>query len=546
MTDTSPMPPPPASTPTDPARAGTATRRPLFALVLIPYAWLVHRFNFVCDDAYISFRYARNFAEGLGLRYNVVEDPPVEGYSEFLWVIWCALFEWIGVDVTVAARVTSVLFGVATLWWVMRFAERRFGLSPERAALPAAFLATFPPFAVWSTSGLATVPFAFALFATFDALLREPERPRWLAAAALGALAAGLRADGALFVGAVLGVAGLSALARRDLASLRAATFAGAIIAISVAAHLAFRYSYYGAWVPNTALAKVTFSSLALEQGRNYLLVMGLTFPAFVLIPLVAIGAMTARRRWCGATLELLAVPFVVAIYVGLISGGDWMCMARMLLQSVPFLALLLALPLRDVERTTATRRRVAFAWPVFLIALSLPTAFDLHPVPGALRYAFRIRAPIGMSEYQFWQHERDRTKVWVILGHELARRAKPGDSLAQGPIGAVGYFSRLHIYDMFGLVNREVALRPVTDAEVRDPWRPPGHHKGVPKEFFLPQKPTWLQASFMWAKVLEPEIPGYRTIFQVMPPHELLEQTRILRLIERVPDEAPRTPPAQ
>lgn len=528
------MEPCPASGRTSGAERDRNERLSLFALLLIPYAWLVYRFNFVCDDAYISFRYARNFAEGFGLRYNVVENPPVEGYSEFLWVIWCAIFERFGIDVTVAARATSVLCGVLTLWWLMRFVERRYGLSPRRAALPTAFLATFPPFSVWSTSGLATVPFAFALFGAFDALLREPGRPRLPAAVAFGVLAAGLRADGALFVGVVFGVAALSALARRDFASLRVSILTGFCVGAAVAVQLAFRLAYYGAWVPNTALAKVTFSSLALEQGRNYLLVMGLTFPALVLIPLVAIGAMIAKRRWDRDALELLAVPIAVAAYVGLISGGDWMTMARMLLQAVPFLAALLALPLR-AEPAFRASRAAALAWPMVLIALSLPTAFDLHPVPGSLRYAFRIRAPVGMSEYTFWKHERDRTRTWVVLGKELARRAKPGDSIVQGPIGAVGYFSRLHVYDMFGLVNREVAMRPITDAEVRDPWRPPGHHKGVPKEFFLPQQPTWLEASFMVAKVLEPEIPGYHTVFQVMPPSKILGRARVLRLIERI-----------
>ena len=524
--------PAPAQMPSGDATRGE--RLPLFVLIGIPYLWLVHRFDFVCDDAYISFRYARNLAEGVGLRYNVIENPPVEGYSEFLWVLWSALFEWLGIDVTVAARVTSVLCGLLTLWWLMRFVERRFGLSPRLAALPAAFLATFPPFAVWSTSGLATVPFAFALFAIFDALLREPAQPRWTAAAAFGVLAAGLRADGALFVGVVLGVAALSALARRDRASLRAAVGAGVVVGIAVAAHLAFRFSYYGAWIPNTALAKVTFSSLALEQGRNYLLVMGLTFPALVLIPLAAIGAMVVRRRWDGPALELLAVPISVAVYVALISGGDWMAMARMLLQAVPFLAALLALPLRDLPARGPRLRAAALAWPLVGIALSLPTAFDLHPVPGSLRYALRIRAPIGVSEYEFWKQERDRTQTWVMMGKLLAERANPGDSLARGPIGAVGYFSRLHIYDMFGLVNREVALRPLTDAEVRDPWRPPGHHKGVPKEFFLPQRPTWLDASFMVTKVSAPEIPGYHLVFELMPPSPLLGRARVLRLIER------------
>ena len=36
------------------------------------------------DDAYISFRYARNLAEGLGFVYNAGER--IEGYTNFLWV----------------------------------------------------------------------------------------------------------------------------------------------------------------------------------------------------------------------------------------------------------------------------------------------------------------------------------------------------------------------------------------------------------------------------------------------------------------------------
>ena len=40
---------------------------------------------FVCDDAFISFCYARNLLEGHGLVYNPGEY--VEGYSNFLWVL---------------------------------------------------------------------------------------------------------------------------------------------------------------------------------------------------------------------------------------------------------------------------------------------------------------------------------------------------------------------------------------------------------------------------------------------------------------------------
>ena len=56
-------------------RARAALTATLAGLPL--YALLVARFDFVCDDAFISFRYARHLAGGLGLRYNLGVEPPV-------------------------------------------------------------------------------------------------------------------------------------------------------------------------------------------------------------------------------------------------------------------------------------------------------------------------------------------------------------------------------------------------------------------------------------------------------------------------------------
>ena len=38
------------------------------------------------DDAYITFRYSRNLAEGLGPVWNA--GDPVEGYTNFLWMLF--------------------------------------------------------------------------------------------------------------------------------------------------------------------------------------------------------------------------------------------------------------------------------------------------------------------------------------------------------------------------------------------------------------------------------------------------------------------------
>ncbi|MCP4593055.1 MAG: hypothetical protein GY842_20160, partial [bacterium] len=49
---------------------------------------LAYFHRFVAEDAYISFRYARNLVEGAGLVYNLGER--VEGYTNFLWVLMIA------------------------------------------------------------------------------------------------------------------------------------------------------------------------------------------------------------------------------------------------------------------------------------------------------------------------------------------------------------------------------------------------------------------------------------------------------------------------
>ena len=62
------------------------------------YLLLARHFWFVSDDAFITFRYARNWVGGHGLRYNLGEHPPVEGFSNFLWVVVSAVFEFLEWD----------------------------------------------------------------------------------------------------------------------------------------------------------------------------------------------------------------------------------------------------------------------------------------------------------------------------------------------------------------------------------------------------------------------------------------------------------------
>ena len=78
---------------------------------------------FLTDDAFISFRYARNLSNGDGLVFNPGFER-VEGYTNFLWVILLAACDAIGLRPESSAGVLSL--GATILLWglVVGFALR--------------------------------------------------------------------------------------------------------------------------------------------------------------------------------------------------------------------------------------------------------------------------------------------------------------------------------------------------------------------------------------------------------------------------------------
>ena len=69
-------------------------------VILLLHGWFY--FHYTSDDAYISYRYARNLADGVGLVWNPGEH--VEGYTNFLWVMMLAGIDRIGADIVESGR----------------------------------------------------------------------------------------------------------------------------------------------------------------------------------------------------------------------------------------------------------------------------------------------------------------------------------------------------------------------------------------------------------------------------------------------------------
>jgi arabinofuranosyltransferase len=277
---------------------------------------------FICDDAFISFRYARNFALGEGLVFNHGER--VEGYTDFLWVIELgALLKLFHVPLPLGSVVLSSLYSFGTLWVVTLFARqtplRRY-LVPVVAAAWLLLLLN-RNFATWTSSGLETRQFTF--FAVLGVYLHGRTKRglyRFTPAALCWAAAELTRPEGTLLF--ACGGFYLLWQASREpkLRWVELVGFVVPFVAI-VGAHILFRVVYYGDILPNTYYAKhvrpwpeagMAFITSAIIEGGLYLLV-----------PIAALGAIARTiggrddRHWLSALCIVPHAAYLVDI------GGD-------------------------------------------------------------------------------------------------------------------------------------------------------------------------------------------------------------------------------
>lgn len=234
--------------PADRTRALLLTGFAVSAIVLAVRA--APSFWSVVDDAYISARYAAQLAAGHGLVYN--PGQAIEGYTNLAWVLMTAAAIAGGVDLHVFLPGLGLACALVAQGFAILLARRLGATHPIAATLPALLLAIDPNWAVASTNGIESSQFVAIVLAAAWATFAAAGGWRWPAGLLVGA-AALVRPEG-LAVG--LGLAACDLWLRRDRLG-RPDTWAIAFGVVTVAVALfAWRWSTYGAWVPNTLAAK--------------------------------------------------------------------------------------------------------------------------------------------------------------------------------------------------------------------------------------------------------------------------------------------------
>jgi len=399
------------------------------------------------DDAYISYRYARNLVRGFGLVYNPGEA--IEGYTNFLWTVMAAGAIKLHLDPELATKLLGSASALGTLGVAWRVSAR---LQPVRVLPPLApwLLASSALCAGYAVMGLETIFFAFLVALGTWLLFEEAEAapPRFPWSGVVFALAALTRPEAPLFLAIAVAALGRRACSRQNAVRL-------AIVVAVACAHLLWRHQTYGAWLPNTLAAKTGNMGGQVTSGLDY---MGRYARQCgpVLWLMTAVGAVLVVRRRSALGIAVAASALGVAAYTTVV-GGDWMPLWRFLAPLEPFAFVLADVGFRAAAESSpdapaprplsrAGRRVRAVSWAALAI---------VAVVVGVQRAQARHAQLAELAAEQ---------RGWDISAHPLAdwlTANQPPGLIAVGDIGYIGWRTDFPVLDILGLVDPVIATLP-------------------------------------------------------------------------------------
>jgi hypothetical protein len=282
----------------------------LYALLsgaLALHAW--YYLPYLADTALVSLRYSMRFASGEGLTWT--DGARIEGYDNFLWIVVNAA---VGSVTGFVASARALGFaGVLLAIACVGLEPRGAGVSLPRLLVGGVMMIATAPVVIGSIGGFETGLVAGVLALALRLLERSASAPSprssWAPGVALALLVL-LRADGVFLAAGLLAASAF--LPRPSLASARRAAITALPSAIALVAELAFRFSYYGKWLPASAPA---------PSGVAYV---GAGLASSAMLVLLAAGAtVLAVRRGERASLVLPWVAVVTTTATIAVAGGD-------------------------------------------------------------------------------------------------------------------------------------------------------------------------------------------------------------------------------
>ena len=410
------------------------------------------RYFSLFDDGMISMRYAKNLAEGQGLVWN--PGMRIEGYTNFLWVIFMALVHLLPLaqaKLSLVIQLSCALMLTANLFYVRRLAlkitDNNFGAASGAVLLTAFYL----PLNNWGLQGmevgLLTLMLSLSLNLALDSL--EQKSFSWSLYLILG-LATLVRPDMVVpFLALIL----FLGVASRENRVYHLGFGLGILLCFSLG-QTAFRWWYFGEVLPNTYYVKLTGFPPLLRMLRGFLVFGRFVWHTFTLPFLLPFVMLTREREYERRKLLLLWVflgQAAYSIYVGGDAWEKWGGSNRYVSIAMPAFFVVFSWALsRLVELLQQNKSRLTPPHiPVYgiLLGLSLICFNSIHGL-SAWQQVLLLKPALHVEQ----------NKKMVALGLKIKELTTRDAKVAVVWAGAIPYFSERPAIDLLGKSDRKIA----------------------------------------------------------------------------------------
>ncbi len=445
----------------------------LLVLVLIFVIHSLH-LDFTQDDAFISFRYIKNFLSGHGLVFNPGER--VEGYTNFLLIIFLSILVKSGLDVIFLSKVLGILSGAGVIILLylisLRYVERKYWYF---ALFPSAFLVANSSFAYWSISGLETSFFAFGILLSIWSYFYD----RRLTVALL-AISSLIRPEGVLifFIFILYQIFG----EKENLK--RCALFLGGYLLL-LFPYAVFKYFYYGDLLPNTFYAKAGVSLEHLKSGLEYFFRFLKNYGFWGLgyiIPVYLYKSLDRPLKF------LVWVLFGYTFYLILI-GGDVLKVHRFFVPILGLVYLFLGIVIRHFH--TKLVRKPLLKTALYSVAIVALISTFVFPREWVLKVRF---------------YEQSLVSKMKFVGMNLNTYFGSDFTLAATTIGVLSYVTPGKVIDMLGLCDRHISHNPEYIEGIPPSWKERKYNAC----YVLSQDPDFI----VFSTGMKPSAPAERALY--------------------------------
>jgi len=393
--------------------------------------------GYIEEDAFITFRYAKQIAAGNGFVYNT-GDRIYGTTTPLLTILLAAWLKYLSDDIVSGARILNLLALCGTLFFTWR-SLRALKLSAAEQLFPIAAILLSPRLLYMSTQGMEMPLVTFFMAASW--YTRTIGKTHW--AGFLCGLLLWTRADLIFWPVILVVIFGISNL--KD--AIRVALTAG----LTYLPWIIFATFYFGSPIPHTVIAK--WVAYSLFNRSPFVTHIG------TILNYLSLINMSSGSQFLG--------PLITSIPVAWAIGRRAVAREKILLILLVFVAVEIA-RLTLARATFFNRYFVPILWATLvLFGVGLGVLWDtLRPTRNP-RYIFNtaliliLLAAVGSwipiaesaKARQIYRFERSLKEIGLWLN----QNSDPESTILLEPLGYIGYYSERQIIDEVGLVTREV-----------------------------------------------------------------------------------------